>query len=185
MGRSLSIGDIDFDFQNLPVRVVLTRELPFSHPAADRLRLAKIGQEAEIPFWVADELVVGNFVKYREEDLMDLAKLSKTHWRETIPSSTQLPSLQPGFYFMLRRLLAKLRDEGRKDPSKLREYERAESLSCDVVNCRLRKTVSLAAAPGSPADLLKNMTQEEQALYTQLKVVIDAWKTSILESEPT
>jgi hypothetical protein len=25
-----SVADVDFDFQNLPVRIVLTREIPFS-----------------------------------------------------------------------------------------------------------------------------------------------------------
>jgi len=182
---SSSIADVDFDFQNLPVRIVLTREIPFSHPATERLRSAKVGQEVELPHWIAEELVAADFAKYREEDLMDLARLSKTHWKETIPSSTQLPSLQPAFYCVLRRFLAKLRAEGKQDPSKLREYERAENLSRDVISCRLRKIASFAAGPGSSTDLLKNMTLEEQALYKRLSATISEWKASILESELT
>ena len=147
MDGSSSIADVDFDFQNLYVRIVLTREIPFSHPATDRLRSVKVGQEAEVPYWVAEELVLADFARYREEDLMDLAKLSKTHWKETIPSSTQLPSLQPDFYCVLRRLLAKLKAEGKQDPSKLREYERAENLSRDVINCRIRKIASFCSRP--------------------------------------
>lgn len=185
MGGSSSIADIDFEFQNVPVRIVLTREIPFSHPMTDKLRSTKVGQEGEVPYWIAEELVTANFARYREEDVMDLAKLSKTHWKETIPSSTQLPSLQPVFYCVLRRLLAKLKVESRQDPSKLREYERAENLSRDVINCRLRKIASFAAAPGSSTDLLKNMTHEEQALYRQLRDTIEEWKASILEGEST
>lgn len=185
MDGSSSIADVDFDFQNLPVRIVLTREIPFSHPATERLRSAKVGQETEVPYWVAEELVSADFAKYREEDFMDLAKLSKTHWKETIPSSTQLPSLLPGFYCVLRRFLAKLKAEGKQDPSKLREYERAEVLSRDVINCRIRKIASFAAGPESSADLLRSMTLEEQALYRRLSATIREWKASILESELT
>ncbi len=57
---------------------MLTREVPFSHPVVDRLRPAKAGQEVEVPFWVADELINVSFAKLREEDQMDFAKLSKT-----------------------------------------------------------------------------------------------------------
>ena len=185
MDGSSSIADADFDFQNFPVRIVITSEIPFSHPVIDKLRSAKLGQEAELPYWAADELVAANLAKYREEDLMDLAKLSKTHWKETIPSSGQLPSLQANFYCMLRRFLSKLKVEGIHDASRLRDYEKAENLSRDIVNCRLRKIASFAAAPGSSADLLKNMTNEEQVLYKQLGAMITAWKGSILESGQT
>ena len=183
MDVAASVADVDFDFQNLPVRIILTREIPFSHPVTERLQSVRIGQEAELPYWVADELVRGGFAKYREEDVLDVTKLSKTHWKETIPASTQLPSLQADFYCMLRRLLTRLKVEGNQDTSKLREYEKADNLSRDIINCRLRKIASFAAAPGPSSDLLKNMTSEEQALYKQLRSAIGEWKTSILESE--
>jgi hypothetical protein len=183
LGVASSVADVDFDFQNSSVRIVLTREIPFSHPATERLQSVKIGQEAEVPYWAADELVKAGFAKYRDEDVLDLSKLSKTHWKETIPSSTQLPSLQAGFYCMLRRFLTRLKNEGKQDTSKLREYEKADNLSRDIINCRLRKIASFAAAPGPSSDLVKNMTSEEQALYKQLRSAIGEWKSSILESE--
>jgi len=183
LGESSSIADVDFDFQNLPVRIVLTREVSFSHPTLDKLRLARVGQEVEVPFWVAEELTKASFAKYREEEQMDLAALSKVHWKETVPSSTQLPQLQPSFYCMLRRFLLNLKNASGQDPSKSREYERAESLSRDIISCRLRKIASFAAAPGSSADLVKNMTREEHALYAQMRDAINEWKMSMLEGE--
>jgi hypothetical protein len=180
LGLVSSVADVDFDFQNRPVRVVLVREIPFSHPLTEPLQSVKIGQEAEVPYWTADELVRGGFAKYIEDEVMDLSKLSKTHWKETIPTSTQLPSLEADFYCMLRSFLGRLKAEGMQDPSKLREYEKAENLSRDVVNCRLRKIASFAAALGPSSDLLKNMTSEEQALYKQLRAAISEWKSSIL-----
>jgi len=178
----MTVDDIDFDFENSQIRVVVTREIPETSRLA-KLSSAKVGQEIDVPYWMAKELVQQGFARFREEDTIDYNSLSKIHWRETIPASRQLPSLQPNFYCMLRRHLSELRQLSRQDQVKLRELERTETLLRDIVNVRIRKIVSLAASPTPTEELLQGLTLEERALYSILNKIIEEWKAKLLELE--
>lgn len=177
----MTVEDIDFDFENSQIRIVLTRELLESTPRLSKLSSAKVGQEIEVPYWTAKELVQMGFARFREEDVLDHNSLSKIHWRETIPASRQIPSLQANFYCFLRRHLSELRRLSKQDQVKLRELERTESLVRDIVNCRIRKIVSLAASPTPTEGLLQGLTREERVLYSILNSTIEEWKIKLLE----
>jgi len=176
----ISVEDIDFDFENSQVRIVVAREIPETSSRMTKLSTAKVGQEVEIPYWMARELVSNGYGRFREEDVLTFNTLSKIHWRETIPASRQLPSLQPSFYCLLRRHLSDLKQLSKQDQGKLRELERTETLVRDIVNCRIRKLVSLAASPTPSEELLHGLTYEERALYSILNKTIEEWKSKLL-----
>jgi len=176
----MTVEDIDFDFENSSIRVVVTRELPETTSRMTKLSSAKVGQEIEVPYWAARELVQQGFARFREDDVLNFNSLSKIHWRETIPSSRQLPSLQASFYCLLRRHLSELQQLSKQDQVKLRELERTESLVRDIVNCRIRKIVSLAASPTPSEELIQGLTYEERVLYSILNKTIEEWKTKLL-----
>ena len=178
----MTVDDIDFDFENSQIRVIVTREIPETTRLA-KLSSAKVGQEIEVPYWTAKELVKAGFARFREEDTLDYNALSKIHWRETIPASRQLPSLQPNFYCLLRRHMVQLSELSKQDQVKLRELERTETLVHDIVNVRIRKIVSLAASPTPSEELLQGLTREERALYSVLNKTIEEWRVKLLQSE--
>jgi len=175
-----TVDDIDFDFENAPIRVVVTREIP-EMPRMSKLSSVRVGQETEVPYWTARELVKLGYARFREEDVLNYNSLSKIHWRETIPASRQIPSLHATFYCMLRRHLAELKQASKQDQVKLRELEKTESLVRDIVNCRIRKIVSLAASPTPSEELIQGLTHEERALYSILNQTIQDWKSRLLE----
>jgi len=181
-GSLLTVDDIDFDFENSQTRVVLTRELSDLPPKLSRTLSARVGQEVEVPYWMARELVQLGYARFREEDILNFNSLSKIHWRETIPASRQLPALQPNFYCLLRRHVSDLKELSKRDQVKLREMERTENLVRDIVNCRIRKIVSLAASPTPSEELIQGLTYEERALYSVLNKTIVEWKTKLLGS---
>jgi len=176
----MSVEDIDFDFENSQTRVVLTREVPDTSPKMSKLSSARVGQEIEVPYWTAKELVQLGYARFREEDVLNYNSLSKIHWRETIPASRQLPALQGNFYCMLRRHVAELKELSKQDQVKLRELERTETLVRDIVNCRIRKIVSLAASPTPSEELMQGLTYEERNLYSILNRTIAEWKSKLL-----
>jgi hypothetical protein len=180
LAEAMTVDDIDFDFENSQIRVVVTREIP-EGSRSGKLSSAKIGQEIEVPYWTARELVQLGFARFREEDTLDYNSLSKIHWRETIPASRQLPSLQSTFYCLLRRHLSELRELSKHDQMKLRELERTETLVRDIVNVRVRKIVSLAASPTPSEEMLQGLTREERSLYSTLNETIENWKTRLID----
>jgi len=179
---AMSVEDIDFDFENSQARVIITREVPDASPRLAKISAAKVGQEVDIPYWTAKELVQLGYARFREEDVLNYNSLSKIHWRETIPASRQLPALQANFYCLLRRHLVDLKDLSKQDQVKLRELERTESLVRDIVNCRIRKIVSLAASPTVSEELIQGLTYEERMLYSTLNRTIVNWKSKLLGS---
>jgi hypothetical protein len=183
LAESLTVDDIDFDFENSQMRIILTREIPDLPPKLSRTLGAKVGQEVEVPYWTARELVQLGYARFREDDVLNYNSLSKIHWRETIPASRQLPALQPNFYCLLRRHVSDLKELSKRDQTKLRELERTESLVRDIVNCRIRKIVSLAASPTPSEELIQGLTYEERGLYTILNKTILEWKSKLLGSE--
>jgi hypothetical protein len=172
-GSLTTVEDIDFDFENSGVKVVVLRELPV--PA---MATAKVGQEIEMPYWTAKELVRDGYVKFNEKHVLDLAKIQKVHWRETDTATRKLIAIQPDFYCLLRRHL----DELRQDTGKFRELDRYETLARDIVNIRVQKIITLSATPVSreTGNVLQNLASEERALYLALSRTIESWRAKLM-----
>jgi len=176
----LSIEDIDREFENSKVKVVAVKDSYEIELGDRKIGPFRSGEELEVLEWVAEILAEQGIVKFRDQDILDVASVSKIHWKETVPASRQLSPLNPNFYCELRRLIGRLRRESEKDPSRLKDYEKAVTLSKDIVNCRLRKIASLAASPATAGDVTQGMAREEKALYKVLSSVTVDWDKRLL-----
>jgi hypothetical protein len=174
------IRSSDFIFENLPIRVIANRNYPEVKLAGLSVGPFEEGNEYEVPYWIAIELQKFGVVHLREEQTLDSSTLYKIHWKERAQSAGQLSSLPEDFYPKTRRLIAELKEDVAKKPEKMREYERTKHLIIDIVNLRLRKIVSLAAASAQTEQFLKNLTKEERILYEELYKKINRWKNEIL-----
>ena len=163
-----SIRDADFVFGNTPVKIVVNRNCPEIELAGLKVGPFQEGKEYEVRFWIARELEKAGIARFREEELLDLVKLNKIHWKERVQSAQQISSLSEGFYPRLRRYLADIKRVAVKKPEKMRDYQKARSLSRDIINLRLKKIVSLASAPAQTDQILKNLTKEERVVYKYL-----------------
>ena len=176
-----SIRDADFIFKNTPVKIVMNRNCPEIELAGLKVGPFQEGKEYEVRFWIARELEKAGIARFREEELLDLVKLNKIHWKERVQSTQQIAFLPEDFYPRLRRYLADLKMGAIKKPEKMRDYEKARRLSRDIINLRLKKIVSLASAPAQTNQILRNLTKEERVIYERLHTIISAWRTRILK----
>jgi len=177
---SASIKDADFMFQNAPMKIIVNRNCPEIELAGLRIGPFEEGKEYEVRFWIARELDKVGIARFREEELLDTVKLYKMHWKERVQSVKEISSLPEDFYPRLRRYLASLKGEAVNNPEKMKEYEKVTRLSHDIVNCRLKKIVSLASTPVQTNQILKNLTKEERVIYERLSSIINGWKSKIL-----
>ncbi|MEM2092580.1 MAG: hypothetical protein QXR59_04760, partial [Candidatus Bathyarchaeia archaeon] len=91
-----------------------------------------------------------------------------------------LSTLPEDFYPRLRRLIDELKAASKVSPEKMREYEYVQNLAQDVINCRLRKIISLASIPAPESHILKNLTLEEKELYERIHQIIADWRARIV-----
>jgi hypothetical protein len=182
---STKIENLDFVFENSIVRIIANRNFPQIELAGLNVGPFEEGNEYEVHYWIAHTLEKSGVVHFREEELLDSAKLFKIQWRERAQTAGQISKLSDDFYPKLRRYLAELREESIKAPEKMRGYETVMHLTRDIVNSRLRKIVSLASTPSQTEQILKNLAGEERFLYLQLSELIHNWRKQILEYEGT
>jgi DNA replication initiation complex subunit (GINS family) len=75
-----------------------------------------------------------------------------------------------------------LKIEAVSSPEKMKEYERAMNNARDIIDCRLRKIISLASSFGQTSQILENLSGEERLLYERLFGLIEEWRQAILET---
>jgi len=177
----LEIKDLDFHFENSPTRIVANRNHSEIKLAGITIGPLQEGNEYELHYWIAQELVKAGIAHFREDDCLDAAKLYKIQWRERVQIAGQISELPADFYPKLRRFVANLKEEIAKQPEKIQEYEKARYLTWDIINSRLKKIVALSSGPTQTEEVLKKFTGEERLVYEQVSKIINLWKRQIAE----
>ena len=173
----------DIEFENSASRVNFLKDYPETRIADRVLGPYRMGQEVELPLWIAQHLVEMGYAKFRDDEQLTLNTLSTTHYKETLPAAKQVPRLSRSFYFHVRRLIRNLKSQELKDRAKGRDLDKAQALARDIVAIRVKKIVSLAASGEQATELTSNHTAEEQALYEKVRKAVDSWKKDILGRE--
>jgi hypothetical protein len=182
---SMNIGNMDFSFEHSLVKIIANRNCPEITLVGLNIGPFEEGNEYEVSFWIAQELEKAGIARLREEEHLDAAKLYKIQWTERVQTAGQISKLPENFYSKLRRYITELKEEIANAPEKMREYEKVQHLTHDIVNARLKKIISLASAPAQSEQILKNFVSEERFLYGQLYTLIHEWQTKILEYKET
>ncbi len=179
---SIKIRNLDFSFENSLVKIISNRNCSEIKLAGLKIGPFEEGNEYEVQYWIARELVKSGIARFREQEMLDASGLYKIQWKERVQTARQISELPDKFYPKLRRCLGELKEAAAKRPEKMREYEKVTQLTRDILNSRLKKIVSLASAPAQTGQILKNFTNEERFLYEQLYKLISEWRTQILKN---
>lgn len=177
------VESVDFEFENAPVRIVAVRNVSEIKVAGTVVGPYDEGREFEVKYWVAWELVKSGFARFLEGYPMDLVSLNKIQWKEPIQVGMRLSTLPEYFYPRLRRFLAQLKEEAVRDASAAEKYSKAVRLAQDIIECRLKKIVNLAASPEQTEDILKTFSREEKILYDTLHSLVSEWKKKMTRFE--
>ena len=179
---TLTINDLDFNFKNISTKIVILKNLRSLKLGSITIGPLKEGKVVETKNWIASELIKSGYARYHDEYSLNGISLNKIHWRETrLQTGRRIASLPEYFYPRLRRYLHTLNEKSVSDASFAVEYDRSVRLAQDIVTCRLKKIVSLAAAPLQTENILRDLAREERILYNDLHSKISKWNTDIFE----
>ncbi|NLE05888.1 MAG: DNA replication complex GINS family protein [Crenarchaeota archaeon] len=179
------LKDLDFIFENTPVKIIANRNQPEIKLAGLSVGPMEEGGEYEVYYWIGFVLVHAGIAHFREDDELDATKLYKVQWKERVQAAGQISELTEDFYPKLRRYLSEIKKESTttRQPERVQEYEKAKQLAWDIVNSRLKKIVSIASGPTHIEQIVKKFSTEEKIIYEQLHKAISEWRNCILKEE--
>ena len=176
-----AISDADSVYENMVVTLVASRSIPdlFVDDAIDGQ--IDPGQKFETRHWIATHLVDAGLAQFEGTLELDFSTLYKIHWKETkLQTGRRISDLPEYFYPKLRRYIHSLKQHISAEATRSNEYQNAQRLARDILNCRLRKIVSLAASTPLTGEMLQKLSIEERALFENLQTIISNWKSHIL-----
>jgi hypothetical protein len=181
----LKLENIDFRFENTRVKIIANKNHSQIKLAGLNIGPFEEGNEYEIYYWIATELVESGIAHLREEDIFDATKLYKVQWKERVQAAGQISELPEEFYPKLRRYLknAKIQITKQPEPTKVQDFQKIKHLTNDIVNSRLKKIVALSSGPTQTDQIVKKLTTEEKLIYNQLAKIIHSWRNRILQHE--
>jgi DNA replication factor GINS len=181
----LKLENLDFRFENSRVKVIANRNYPEMKLAGINVGPFQEGNEYDVYNWIGEALAEAGIVHFREEDNLDATKLYKVQWKERVQVAGQISELPEDFYPKIRRYLKELKQDFAQQPEKIQTYQRTKHLADDIVNSRLKKIVTLSAAPIQGEQIINKLTAEERLIYLQLARIVSEWKAHILQHEAT
>ncbi len=180
---STKIRNSDFDFENSPIRVLANRNLKEIQLPGLTVGPLEEGNEYDVEYWIARQLVRSGVARFRDEEMLDASKLYKIQWKERVQRVKQVSKLPDNFYPKLRRCLEEMREKMNEKKEKMQEYEKMKQAAQDIIVSRLKKTVSLASAPAQTQQFLGSLTSEEKFLYEEINKLVSEWRSEILKNE--
>jgi len=136
------------------------------------------GESAELPRWVAEELVSLGIAEASEESFE--IEIFRALSKEKMMGPFQLSVLTEDFYPRMRRRVENLRAASREGKVRREEFDKLRAVCYDLVGMRLSKLLSLSSSSTRASDLGEKLTPEERSFFSNAQTMSHAWKTVLL-----
>lgn len=136
------------------------------------------GQVAEVPRWVAEELVALKLAEVNEEPFE--TELLRSLSREKLMGPMQLSPLREDFYVRMRRRLAYLDGAVKDGRARKEDVDRLRVGCYDIVGMRLNKLLSLAGSSVPASTLADKLTPDEATFFAGSQAMSKEWKAALL-----
>ncbi|MEM2986938.1 MAG: hypothetical protein QXV60_02450 [Nitrososphaerota archaeon] len=166
---SRKIKDIEMEYLNSFIKIVLIRNIPYLEINNEVYNDLKQGTVLNVRRWIGEKLIEAKVAKY-EEDKIDINYLRQLEWKERniINEVQEVPKY---FYSMIKEKMKYCNEEEKKE---------FYNIIQDIISLRLAKMIRIAIMPTSIRDIDKKISIEEEILFEALKSIIENWKKVIL-----
>jgi hypothetical protein len=172
----------EFERNNRPVRVTITRPVEDLVIAGKDLALIGKGQDITLPLWVADFLAKAAAGVTREDQKLPYKDFENILWKEQL--ETPLQKLPEDFYMLAKELMKSFEEKASKgthDLDSVRRLAQFETLLRDLVSVRISKIVKISLRGSDMSGASNLMTSEEVWLYQRLTKLLRSWEKGILQ----
>lgn len=167
---SRKIKDIEMEYLNSFIKIVLIRNIPYLEINNEIYNDLKQGTVLNVRRWIGEKLIEAKVAKY-EEDKIDINYLRQLEWKERniINEVQEVPKY---FYLMIKEKMKYCNEEEK------REFY---NIIQDIISLRLAKLIRIATMPTTIRDIDKKISIEEEVLFEVLKSIIENWKKEVLK----
>ena len=175
-----SVGDLHFEFENMPVRLVATRNIPRIETSGILIEETEAGRELTVNLWIAWELVEAGLARFADDGVSN-EEWTQVHYRERFQPLGRPSPLPERFYPRAYLTFSRLRKEAGGDATRLEHLDRLRGMFRDILECRIGKVVRLATAEAAASS--RALQPEEVALYGELHTLVSSWRRGMKRLE--
>jgi len=161
-----SIEDLLFSFENMPVRIIATRNIPKIKTPGITIKETQEGRDQTLPLWVAWELIREGMAQLIDESITD-DEWTQIHYRERFQPVGKLSALPDDFYMKVYLRFLEEKKAGKS-------VERIRARFRDIVESRLGKLTRISSAEAELQG--RTLQPEEEILYDELHRLISKWR---------
>ncbi|MEM1574384.1 MAG: hypothetical protein QXF09_02230 [Nitrososphaerota archaeon] len=167
---SRKIKDIEMEYLNSFIKIVLIRNIPYLEINNEVYNDLKQGTVLNVRRWIGEKLIEAKVAKY-EEDKIDINYLRQLEWKERniINEVQEVPKY---FYLMVKEKMKYCNEEEKREFYNIMQ---------DIISLRLAKLIRIATMPTTIRDIDKKISIEEEVLFEVLKCIIENWKKEVLK----
>lgn len=176
-----SLADREFAYLLSGIRLRANQTIPKLDVGSIHLDPVNQNDVFEVPRWVAEVLTKLSLCEAQEESFA--SEVFKAVNREKMAGDNQLASMRSDFYLKIRRHLAYSKGLAEIKPSSVTDLDRTKTLIYDLIKLRLRKILLIASSLSPPADIKEKLTPEEYQIFDTVYILLQSWRTGIMEGQ--
>lgn len=143
-----------------------------------RIEKLESGETAELPRWVAEELVSSKLAEDAGEPFE--SEMFRALSKEKMMGPLQLSGLPQDFYLRMKRRLSYLTEALAEGRTKKEDLDRLRAGGYDLIGMRLSKLLSLSSSSTSASSLSDKLTPEEMAFFSISQSLSKEWRAALL-----
>ncbi|MEM1533455.1 MAG: hypothetical protein QW224_06860 [Desulfurococcaceae archaeon] len=175
----LVLVELSREAEEQTVNVIVLKDAGSIYVGGKVINLVR-GVEQAIPLWTARKLAEKGIVKLKEDGI-DTSKLSKLVFlEEGERRKLDFQKVSPYIYNMAKYEIEQLKKEIMRsmDTSRIRELDKTIDGFSRLFSIRLKKILQLIPI-SPPQEILAKLSEEEKAIYSILKEVVEAWRQAL------
>ena len=177
---SAAVGDLCFDFENMPVRLIATKKIQRMETSGIVVEETEPNRELTANLWIAWELVESGLARFADGGLAG-EEWTQIHYRERLLPVGQPSPLPDGFYPRAYLTFNRMSREAGSDATRTVNLNRIRGMFRDILESRISKIARLASAEAASPS--REFQPEEAALYAALKEAVSSWRGELRRLE--
>lgn len=167
------MDDLRLVFENMPVRLIASRNIPKMETAGIFIGETEAGEELITSLWLAWELVEAGLARFADNGVSN-DEWTKIHYRERLQPQGRLAPLPDLFYPRVYLTFKRLDKEAGGDSSRLEGLNRLRGMYRDILESRISRIVRLASAEAKVTSTA--LQPEEAPIYDELHNLVSSWR---------